>query len=221
MNASSRFSIVRALAFAVVLGIIYIFRPEGWSDWLFSLNAVLMAGSLASLFFWRVGNDPARSAIGFPLVARPLLFIISAAAFALTLWSWRKCAMSLDLVWVFVLVFNWMMYRSIVEHIDEVQAEHAATDWYRETDEFFKVLRTEPADAASARTLRALQEEFRLSNKFAAPEAEGLEAEISSELGELQKELQAGAAISERAERIKRLFARRNILLAARLNQSK
>ena len=122
---------------------------------------------------------------------------------------------------VFVLVFNWMMYRSIVEHIDEVQAEHAATDWYRETAEFFKVLRTEPADAASARTLRALQEEFRLSNKFAAPEAEGVEAEISSELGELQKELQAGAAISERAERIKRLFARRNILLAARLNQSK
>ena len=83
------------------------------------------------------------------------------------------------------------------------------------------MLRTEPADAASARTLRALQEEFRLSNKFVAPEAEGVEAEISSELGELQKELQAGAAISERAERIKRLFARRNILLAARLNQSK
>lgn len=220
MTASTRFSIVRALAFAVVLGIIFIFRPEGWSDWLFSLNAVLLAGSLASLFFWRIGRDPARAAIGFPLVARPLLFVASAAAFALTLWGWRKCAMSLDLVWLLILVFNWMMYRSVVEHIDAVQAEHAASDWHRETSDFLKMLRTEPADADAARALRRLEEEFRLSNKFAAPQAATVEAEISRELAQLRGELLDGAAFSERAERIRRLFARRNAILAARLNQN-
>ena len=80
MSVAMRFRGIRVLAFLLVLGIIYIFQPDAWSDWLFTVTSVAFAGSLASYFFWSVKGDPARSALGYlmlgdawrSLLSRPL-----------------------------------------------------------------------------------------------------------------------------------------------------
>ena len=63
MSASTRFNIVRVLAFVVVLGIISIFKGDAWGDWLFAVTSVLLAFSVSLLCYWNVKNDPARSAL--------------------------------------------------------------------------------------------------------------------------------------------------------------
>ena len=71
MSVAMRFRGIRVLAFLLVLGIIYIFQPDAWSDWLFTVTSVAFAGSLASYFFWSVKGDPARSALGYLMFGTP------------------------------------------------------------------------------------------------------------------------------------------------------
>lgn len=219
MSASTRFNIVRVLAFVVVLGIISIFKGDTWGDWLFAVTSVLLAFSVSLLCYWNVKNDPARSALGLPLVIRPVLVVISLAAFVFILLGWRKSSMAFDLIWIFAFVLNWALYRSTVEHINATQSEHAASAWYDTTKEELLILKTKTSAPASLKELQSLEEEFRLSNKLANSKTEDIEQKISLELSYLSKELDDSAALSKRSAHIKQLLAQRNIVISRHINK--
>ena len=218
MSVAMRFRGIRVLAFLLVLGIIYIFQPDAWADWLFTVTSVAFAGSLASYFFWSVKGDPARSALGYLMLGRLALIAVSSLAFGLYFLDWRKVTMALDLVWCFVLIFNWVMYRSVVEHIDAVQSEHAVSNWYQETSQSFKLLKTEPLSPENLNVLTKLQETFRYSNRFQCEQSQVLEAQISAEMIALAASAQDRDTFAQKAGEIERLLKQRNLLLAQQLN---
>ena len=70
-SVATPFRGIRVLAFLLVLGIISIFQPDAWSDWLFTVTSVAFAGRWPRTFSWSVKGDPARSALGLPHVGTP------------------------------------------------------------------------------------------------------------------------------------------------------
>ncbi len=221
MNVAMRFRFVRTLAFLLVLGIIYIFQPNAWPDWLFTVTSVAFAGSLASYFFWSVKGDPACSALGYLMLGRLALIVISTLAFGLYFLDWRNETMALDLIWCFILIFNWVMYRSVVEFVHEVQSEHAVCDWYQETSRIFRLLKTEPLPQENIKTLASLQETFKFSNRFQCEQSQVLEARISAELTELAACSQDLDSFAHKASEIEKLLKQRNLLLTQWLNSKK
>ena len=221
MNASLRFKLVRALAFILVLAIIWIFIPDVWSDWLLAITSVILATAVAFFFLWRIRNDPAKSAIGYTLTARTGQLFIAIAAFACCLLTWRKCAMALDLLWCFVLIFNWAIYSSVVEHIEEVQTKHAVSSWYSSTRLKFKELKTEQIGLANTKELRSLEEEFRLSNRFESDKTQEVEEKITTELERLSENLNNEEFCSCQIKMIKQLLQKRQIILIDELNSRK
>ena len=221
MNASLRFKLVRALAFILVLAIVWIFIPDVWSDWLLAITSIILATAVACFFLWRIKNDPAKSAIGYTLTARTAQLFIAIAAFACCLLTWRKCAMALDLLWCFVLIFNWAMYSSAVEHIEEVQTKHAVSSWYTSTRLKFKELKTEQIALANSKELRSLEEEFRLSNRFESDKTQEVEEKITTELERLSENLNDEEYCSSQIKKIKQLVQKRQIILIDELNSRK
>lgn len=214
------FSLVRLLAFAVILAMSYILMPQGWSDWLYILNVVLFALSAAFFFYWRIGKDPARNALGVLMAARPAMLGVAALALMFCIMGMRRISLSLDLIWVFLWAFSAALLSGAISHISAVQKEHRTSNWYKEVDDGLRNLGVAVGGTPCQQSYRALREDFRLSNKITCELAAATESEISSLLAQLEGETSDPDRFEQTAKKMRQLLARRNQQISRQLNDN-
>ena len=221
MKSSISFRLLGILAFALVLGILWIFLPDNWQDWLFCVNAVLLAFSISRLFYLRIGRDPATSAVGFALVERPLLIGIAVVGFVLCLLDWRKASMSVDLIWCFVFIANFTIFSAAKDHIAAVQQEHSTSHWYEESVQTLRQLSPLVTDPKCQKALRQLQDDFRFSNKINCSATTDLETRLTADIAQLADAKDNAEQFEKICFAMKQSLAQRNSLIAQNLNSNK
>ena len=109
------------------------------------------------------------------------------------------------------------MYRSVVEHIDAVQSEHAVSNWYQETSQSFKLLKTEPLSRKTSMSSQSYRKRSDTPTAFSA-NSRRCWRRVSAEMIALAASAQDRDTFAQKAGEIERLLKQRNLLLAQQLN---